>query len=158
MRPLTGKRGLGVAAGALAKGGGVGALDDHGLEVDLGDLDPPDPFPGLTSCSKIRARASSSRRLGRSPASLGRVGGLGDVGAVEESLLEGLERVAGPALLDRAVDRRDRLLPGERHRNVDRDHDSGGDQGSREDVQSAAQVTMIAHPACGQPGAAQDLR
>ena len=44
---LPGKRRVRIAPGPLLQGGRIGPLDDHGVDVHGGGIDPPDPVSGL---------------------------------------------------------------------------------------------------------------
>ena len=97
------------------------------------DLDPPDALAVLDPVGeKVGEQPRPARRL--SPTSVGAL----DLGELGNSASSRSSESWASALLDRAVDGRDRLLPGERHGDVDEDHDAGRDQRDREDVQRPA--------------------
>jgi hypothetical protein len=127
--PLAGKRGIGVVAGPLLKARGVGALDEHHVEVDARDLDSPDPLAGLDLGGERGCQAVGP------PLGIALAQRLPTLWRAQELVGGLVERVLGLSLLDRAVDRRHRLLPGERQGDVREDDDAGCDQRDREDLQ-----------------------
>ena len=98
-----------VVAGAALKLRGLGSLDEHVVGVDARDPDRPDRVPDLhligeTVGQHLRLRARPVHALDRGQRRL--------VGKLAPQRLE----LAGElVLLDLAVDRRDRLLPRQRH-------------------------------------------
>ena len=118
--------------GPLAQALGVGALDDHGLEVDAVDLDPADALP---------PRGLVLEQVGQQPDSLVdvlRALDRAQIGWGGEAVLERPQVVLGLALLDRAVDGRHGLLPQQGHRDVGEHDESRGDQRGGEDAKDSA--------------------
>ena len=131
--PLARKRGVGVVAGALLEARGVGALNGDHVEADARDHDSPDRLARLDPASRTGPPAPRPAGGCRSLRSaLRRSAALGNRCSRSASWLGGL------VLLDRAVEARHRLLPGERRRHVGEDHEPGGDQRDGEDVERAA--------------------
>ena len=80
------------------------------------------------------------------------------VGRGRELALQVGQLVLGLVLLDRAVDARDRLLPGERRRDVGEHHEPGGDQRHGEDAKHAAHRPDDGGPASAHGASASRAR
>ena len=107
-----------VVAGPLLEVRLVGSLDEDEVDADARDLDPADALAVRGSCRRrsMQAGRPAGRRRCRSD---DRDVGYRRVG--EEVRLELIELVAGCGLFDAPVDRRERLLPGERDPGVGQD-------------------------------------
>ncbi len=98
-----------VVAGSPAQVGGPRALDEHVLDADRRDPDPPQRIAGV---------AAAAERPGgeRQPAALVQPRQRAPVDGGQRRLLERVELVAELVLLVAPVQRRDRLLPQQRDR------------------------------------------
>ena len=128
---LAWERGLREVPGPLLEAGGVGALDHDRVEVHSRGVDAADRFAGVDPLGEASSQGSHLQLSTADPGD----GALG--GSVGEAGFGLAELVLGLTLLDRGVDRGERLLVEEGDADLDEQHQAGGDQGDREDVQQA---------------------
>src|SRR6185295_2112852 len=145
---LARERRLRIVARSLLEAGGVGALDCDHVQVDARDAQATDGFAGLDA---LRKQARKSLDLPSNPVE---VLDLAQVRPGRELALQLGELVLGLALLNRSVDGRYGLLPGQGGDDVRHHHQAGGDQCQGDDAKGSAHGVHD----CGPGGASGRLR
>ncbi len=134
---LARERRLRIVAGPLPQRGLVGALDDDHVEaVHVRGEDAPDRLTGLRFGGEAFGEDADPLAFAE------RAGDRRAVGGGGVARFDALQLIRRFALFDRAVERGERLLVGERDRHLGDQDDPRRDQRDREDVAKAAHLLL----------------